>query len=224
MFKKGVVMFKHPRLATLGFLAGLASAVAPTALVVPARAAETAAPAAAAAAPVDQLYARLLETMREGRRLGGEGRYRKLEPVVDRVFDLPLMTEVAVGARWTSLSGDQQRKLIDAFRRFTIASYANHFGNYDGERFEVAADPQPVSGGTLVRSKLVPRNAKPVALDYVVRETNGRWQIVDVYAQGTISELARRRSEFSAVLNRGGAEALADRLVEKADTLINQPA
>src|SRR5215831_1516192 len=172
MLMKGVVMLKHPRLATLGFLVGLASAVVPAALPGPARAGETAAPAAAAAAPVDQLYARLLETMREGRRLGGEGRYRKLEPVVDRVFNLPLMTEVAVGARWTSLSADQQRKLIDAFRRFTIASYANHFGSYDGERFEVAADPQPVSGGILVRSKLVPREAKPVALDYVMRETN----------------------------------------------------
>jgi phospholipid transport system substrate-binding protein len=163
--------------------------------------------------------------MREGRRLGGEGRYRKLEPVVDRVFNLPLMTEVAVGARWATLSDDQRRKLVEAFRRFTIASYASHFGSYDGERFEVAADPQPVSGGSLVvHSKLVTRNAKAIALDYVVRQTNGTWQIIDVYAQGTISELARRRSEFAAVLNRGGADALADRLVEKADTLINQPA
>ena len=176
-------------------------------------------------AAIDALYAELLGVMREGRQLGAEGRYRKLEPVVDRTFNLPLMTQVAVGSRWSSLSGDQQAKLIEAFRRFTIASYANHFDDFGGQRFEVLPQTQSLQGGTMVLSKLVLRDRKkPIDLNYVMRETNGQWQVIDVYAEGTISELARRRSEFGAVLTRSGVDALADRLVERAQTLLNQPA
>src|SRR5438105_3234754 len=122
-------MVRSSRLAAVSLSIGLAGVVA---VGTPARAAEPLAQSAGAAAPapvgvVDHLYATLLATMKDGARLGGEGRYRKLAPMVDRAFNLPLMTEVAVGSRWSSLTQDQQTKLIEAFRRFTIASYASHF-------------------------------------------------------------------------------------------------
>jgi phospholipid transport system substrate-binding protein len=232
-FGKGRAMSRAQRLATAGLIIGLAAALASGSLGRPASAAPPSAPssgdvqaptAETPAAAVDTLYAALLDVMREGPQLGGEGRYRKLEPVIDRVFNLPLMTQVAVGPHWSTLTPEQQRKLIDAFRRFTVATYARHFDNYEGERFEIDPNPQPIPAGLLVKTKLITRDHKPVQLDYVLRENNGRWQVVDVYAQGTISELARRRSEFTSVLSRDGADALADRLVEKAQTLINSAA
>jgi phospholipid transport system substrate-binding protein len=181
-------------------------------------------PAASPASVIESFHAALLASMRQGSALSGEGRYRKLAPVVDRTFNLPLMTQVAVGPRWASLSVAQQDKLVEAFRRFTIANYVSHFDNYDGERFEVEPTTRQISGGMMVLSRLLPRGKGAVALDYVMRETNGTWQAIDVYAEGTISELARRRSEFSAVLSRQGVDGLTDRLVERAQTLIDQPA
>ena len=43
-------------------------------------------------------YATLLTTMKAGARLGESGRYAALAPVVQQVFDVPLMTRLAVGA------------------------------------------------------------------------------------------------------------------------------
>src|SRR5581483_2846048 len=144
---------------------------------------------------------------------------------VERTFDLPLMTQMAVGSHWNGLSADQKDKLIEAFRRFTVANYVSHFDSFAGQRFQVEPAARPVAGGQLVQSQLVLADRKrPVELDYMMREVNGRWRAVDVYAEGTISELARRRSEFTAVLTRSGADALVDRLVERAQTLINEPA
>jgi phospholipid transport system substrate-binding protein len=214
-------------LAGLGLVIGAIGAVLPAragdpGTATPAQLAER--PAAAPAAVIETFHTALLASMRQGPALSGEGRYRKLAPVLDRTFNLPLMTEVAVGPRWASLSGAQQTKLTDAFRRFTIASYVNHFDNYDGQRFEVEPAPRPIAGGMMVLSRLMPRDKGPIALNYVMRETNGAWQVIDVYAEGTISELARRRSEFNAVLSRNGVDGLADRLVERAQTLIDEPA
>jgi phospholipid transport system substrate-binding protein len=220
-------MFVKNALVGLGLVIGTLGVALPVCAedARPASAPQLAAlPSAPPATVIEAFHAGLLAAMRQGPALGGEARFRKLAPVVDRTFNLPLMTEVAVGPRWSGLSAAQQGKLIDAFRRFTIASYVNHFDSYDGQRFEVESAPRPVAGGMMVLSRLLPRDKGPIALNYVMRETGGTWQAIDVYAEGTISELARRRSEFSAVLNRTGVDGLADRLVERAQSLIDQPA
>ena len=52
-----------------------------------------------------------------------------------------------------------------------------------------------------------------------MRANERGWQIIDVFLSGTVSELATRRSEFSSVMRRGGAEALVDLLQKKAAQL-----
>jgi phospholipid transport system substrate-binding protein len=222
-------MPRASKLAAAGLVIGLAAAIAPGPR--PAIAAEPAAApevpgseAPAAVATIDRFHAALLDVMRRGSQLDGAGRYRALAPAIDQALNLPLMTQVAVGARWSNLSAEQQAKLVDAFRRFTIATYASNFDSYDGQRFETTGNPRPIAGGVVVTTRLVTAKDAPVQLDYVMRETTGAWQVVDVFAQGTISELARRRSEFTAILSRDGADGLVDRLAAKAQTLIGQPA
>jgi len=46
---------------------------------------------------------------------------------------------------------------------------------------------------------------EPVRLDYLVRQTEGMWKIIDVFLNGNISQLAARRSEYSALVREGGA-------------------
>jgi phospholipid transport system substrate-binding protein len=55
-----------------------------------------------------------------------------------------------------------------------------------------------------------------VQLDYLMRKADDRWRIIDVYLNGTISEMAARRSEYSAVLSQGGTSALIALLRKKA--------
>ncbi len=67
----------------------------------------------------------------------------------------------------------------------------------------------------IVKSWLVKSDGKKVVLDYLVhQDTAGSWKVIDVYLSGTISELAARRSEFSGVLQRDGAEGLV-RMIEQ---------
>jgi phospholipid transport system substrate-binding protein len=48
---------------------------------------------------------------------------------------------------------------------------------------------------------------------------NEGWRIIDVFLKGTVSELATRRSEFTSVIRRGGAEALVQLLQKKTAEL-----
>jgi phospholipid transport system substrate-binding protein len=180
--------------------------------------------ARAAEAPpttIASFYDTLLSTMKDGPQLGFKGRSERLTPAIHRTFDLPLMTRLMVGQQWTNLTPDQQQQLVAAFSDFSVATYASRFDDYSGERFSVEPDTAQSANGVIVRTKLIKTDGEQVEIDYLMRDVggDGAFQIVDVYLSGTVSELATRRSEFSSVLRRGGADALVDLLQKKTAEL-----
>ena len=175
-------------------------------------------------APVRAFYDALQDAMRRARALGIKGRYDRLAPAIESAFDLAAMTRIAIGPRWTSIPKEQQAALVDGFTRMTIATYANRFDGYSGERFDVDANVETRSTGKVVHTRLVPSSGEAVTLDYLMRASGGTWKIVDVYLTGTISELATRRSEFASILNSGGVAALIESLRQQAEKLLRPSA
>src|SRR5580700_3307048 len=90
-----------------------------------------------AASQVQTLTASLLQSMQAGPTEPMTERYQRLEPVINQVIGLPLMTRLAVGPEWTNFSPAQKDAVIAAFSRFTIANYAHNFRDFSGEKFEV---------------------------------------------------------------------------------------
>lgn len=179
-----------------------------------------AAQAADPATRIGGLYGALLDTMKQAKQLGVQGRYEKLAPILYKTYDLAGMSRVAVGQSWDALQPAQQAALIDAFSRMTIATYASQFDGFSGEHFEVLQTVDQPGGAKLVKTQIVQSNAKAQALNYLMRASGSEWKIVDVYLDGTISELAGRRAEFGAILKSGGPDALIGSLRQKGDKLL----
>ena len=171
-------------------------------------------------APIRAFYDALLDVMRRAKALGVRGRYDALAPVIRATFDLAAMTRISVGPRWNTIPPEQQAALIDGFTRMTIATYASRFDGYSGERFEVDPAIETRKTGSVVHTRLVQSNGEPIAINYLMRYSAPGWKVVDVYLTGTISELATRRSEFSAILDAGGATKLIDTLKQQTDQLL----
>jgi len=167
---------------------------------------------------VRSFYDTLMTTMRNGPSLGARGRYSQMEPVIQRVFDIPFMTRLAVGPEWAGLNEMQRQQVAQAFRRYVAAIYAERFDSYSGERLQVTGE-RSSPGGTIITSQITKSNGEPVNINYLMRNNGGVWQIADVYLDGTISELATRRAEFAAILRTGGINGLIQALNTKADTL-----
>jgi len=171
-------------------------------------------------APIRAFYDALLDVMRRAKALGVHGRYDALAPVIRATFDLAAMTRISVGPRWNAIPAEQQAALIDGFTRMTIATYASRFDGYSGERFEVDPAIEMRKTGSVVHTRLVQSNGAPIAINYLMRHSAPGWKVVDVYLTGTISELATRRSEFSAILDSGGPTKLIDTLKQQTDQLL----
>jgi phospholipid transport system substrate-binding protein len=172
------------------------------------------------AGTLQAFYDALLAVMKEGQKLGFDGRRQKLTPALTQVFDLALMTRLVVGLQWPSLSSDEQHQLVAAFTEFSIATYASQFDDYSGEKFQVDPKTAPAPGSdVIVKTKLIQSNGDPVQLDYLLRQEQGEWRIIDVFLSGTISQLAARRSEFTAILREQGAPGLIALLKERTKAL-----
>ena len=171
-----------------------------------------------AAGQVQTLTASLLQSMRAGPAEPMTERYRRLEPVINQIFGMPLMTRLAVGPEWTNFSPEQQNAVIAAFSRFTIANYAHNFRDFSGEKFEI---DDVVSRGEdkIVRTRIIPVHDTPVSLLYRMREIDGVWKVIDVYSDG-ISELTLRRDDFVAAIAAGGVPALLAHLHKVSDDLM----
>jgi phospholipid transport system substrate-binding protein len=88
-------------------------------------------------ATVQTFYDALEDTMKHGSELGFDGRYKKLEPVIQQTFDVPVMAKIAVGSGWTAFSADEKNRLLDAFGRYMVTTYAARFKSYEGQQFQV---------------------------------------------------------------------------------------
>jgi phospholipid transport system substrate-binding protein len=189
------------------FLAGLALCAAFALPALPAS-------AAAGSDTVRAFYATLLDTMRNAQQLGAQGRYARLAPSIRQNFDIPFMTRLAVGPDWNSLTPTQQAQVTEAFERYVAAVYAERFHKYSGEQLTVTGE-QASPAGMIITSQIVASDGQPTHINYLMRND----KIADVYLNGTISELATRRSEFSGILKAQGINGLIAALNGKATSL-----
>lgn len=173
-----------------------------------------------ATARVNGFYDTLLSTMKQAKQLGIKGRYDKLAPVLAKTYDLAAMSRIAVGQSWNSLPEAQKTAIVNAFSRMTAATYAARFDNYSGETFQILGTADQPNGDKMVKTVIVQSDGKTVPLNYLMRKSGSDWKIIDVYLNGTISELANRRAEFGAILSSGGPNALVSSLAKQSDKLL----
>lgn len=172
---------------------------------------------------VERLHATMLSVMKDSEALGYAGRYKRLEPVVRSQFDLPFMAAKSVGRYWKTASQEERDQLVKTFSRFSVANYAGRFDGWSGQTFETLGVDASARGTMLVRTKLLNPSGDDIQLYYRLRNgTDGRWKIIDVYLNGTVSELALRRSEYSSLIKREGFEALLIALNKRIETLADQ--
>jgi phospholipid transport system substrate-binding protein len=96
-----------------------------------------------------------------------------------------------------------------------VANYAGQFDGYSGQSFETLGEEPARMDTVLVKSRLIDPTDENIELNYRMRQVDGKWKIIDVYLDGTVSELALRRSEFSGIVKRKDFDALIAAIDER---------
>ena len=165
---------------------------------------------------VNDLHDALLEGMQGGDKLGFQGRFKLLAPIVERTHDLGFIARTILGKLWTKLSSEQKQIYVDHFRNLSISTYAGWFKKFDGEKFKYIDNKTMPRNHVLVRSQLIQSNGDKVNFDYLLRQDKNNWRIINILADG-VSDLALKRVEYRSILEKKGFKVFIDMIKKKIE-------
>ena len=146
--------------------------------------------------------------------------------VLDEGTDLTLLGRLVLGRYWRDAGPRQRAEYLQLFRRYMLQTFIQRLRQYagtdvshPGERFQIIASRPVGERDILVQSRVAPPTSQPLRVDWRLRERPGEPVIIDLIVEG-ISLLVTQRSEFAAVLERGGVEGLLAELRAR----VTQPA
>jgi len=165
---------------------------------------------------VNSLHSSLLKGMQGGDKLGFQGRFKLLAPIVERSLDLDFIAKTILGKLWTKLNREQQQIFISHFHKLSISTYAGWFKEYNGEHFKYIDQKTMPRNYVLVRSQLIKSNGDTVSFDYLLRQDKKDWRIINILADG-VSDLALKRVEYRSILGQKGFKVFIDMLKKKIE-------
>lgn len=163
---------------------------------------------------ITHLHNGLISTMKDAGSLGFTGRYARLQPLITSTLDLDYIARFALLRFWAGLDHSQRADYLDIFRQLTVSTYASRFDGYNGERFRLVEEQSLPRERCLVRAALIKGNGEPIEFEYILHQTAGHWRIINIIVDG-VSNLAIKRTEYSAVMKDAGFETLLDKLRAK---------
>ena len=121
-----------------------------------------------------------------------------IEPQVLNLFDISRIAAVSLGRTWRTLSEEQRRVFAELLGALIVATYADRFDVFSGQRF-ITSEVQKLTTGTVVRTQLLRESEAPVALDYFLRKS----KVFNVVADG-VSDLSLRRADYNSIVKNEG--------------------
>jgi len=150
----------------------------------------------------------MLDILKHSAELDYKARLERFKPSLEANFDLPFMAEKAVGSYWEKLNEEERKRWVNAFTAFMAANYASRLNKYSDQKFEVVGSEAAANDTAIVQTQVIDPGNDNVDLSYRMRLGTNGWRIIDIYYNGTVSELALRRADYAAVLKKDGFEAL----------------
>jgi phospholipid transport system substrate-binding protein len=146
-------------------------------------------------------------------------RYMQLEPLIVATHDLPYIAEFALRRQWSSLSAEDRQRVIAAFQRLSVMTYAARFGNVVPDAFRSIESAAPDANGRVQVTTAIKRADQPdVSLEYLMHRDGDDWKIINIVADG-VSDLALKRAEYQRLISSEGLDGLIAELEKQTERL-----
>ena len=111
--------------------------------------------------------------------------------------------------------------LTKVFEEYNAKNYILRFKNIKSLEFGELVVTQTGKNYRMAKTKLIINSKDIIPLNYLLNQTNNSWKIFDVLIDGSISEIATKKSEFKNFINQGDLTPLLEALRKKNSTLLN---
>ena len=134
-----------------------------------------------------------------------------IDDVVKNSYDLEKMGKIIIGVDWKQIDTKTQKEFINVFKRFISVNYFRRFNKINELNFENQTVTDIENKFKLARVILTADNEK-FKIDYLLGFKNEKWKIFDVLLDGSISEVATKKSDFKKIIKEKGVSGLIKNL------------
>ena len=134
-----------------------------------------------------------------------------IDDVIKNSYDLEKMGKMIIGVDWKQMDANTQKEFINVFNRFISVNYLRRFNKINELNFEHQTVTVIEDKFRLARVILTADNEK-IEIDYLLGLKNEKWKIFDVLLDGSISEIATKKSDFKKIIREEGVGGLLKRL------------
>lgn len=165
----------------------------------------------------------VLEEIRSDRSLQ-TGDIERLNGLVDRkvmpYVDFQRMTALAVGRNWRGANPEQQKTLMQEFRRLLLLTYSGAVRQVNELTLQVRpVRAKPDDDEVIVRTQVLRPGREPIQIDYRLQRSAGGWKIFDMNIMG-LWLVEHYRNQFAQVVGASGIDGLIQSLKEKNQSLV----
>ena len=146
---------------------------------------------------------------------------KKVQSVIRNTYNIERMLALIIGEVWKKSISKDKIALKKVFEEYIAKNYILRFKNIKSLEFGKLEINQAGKNYRMAKTKLIINSKDIVPLNYLLDQTNNSWKIFDVLIDGSISEIATKKSEFINFTNQGNVKPLVEALREKNSTLLN---
>jgi phospholipid transport system substrate-binding protein len=147
--------------------------------------------------------------------LASQAKLERLRTILEDATDLPVVARLVLGRHWREASEAQRVAYVELFQALVIKTMADRLSTYGGETFEITGARPADDRDSIVSTRILrPTGTPPLAVDWRVRDAEGRLAIVDIVAEG-ISMVVTQRSEVNEIVSRQGIDGLLSTMRER---------
>ena len=137
-------------------------------------------------------------------------RFRRL---MNKNFAIKGIAKFVLGRHWRKATKSEKKEYLQLFEDLLVATYADRFSKYSGEKLLVNKSEVRGKGDALVHTIMIRVDgAKPLKVAWRVQGKNGIYKIVDIMVEG-ISMVVTQKSEFASFIQKNGG-SLGPLLIE----------
>ena len=131
--------------------------------------------------------------------------------VINRTYDAEKMLKMIIGAGWKKQENEKKKELIMVFKKYISKNYLKIFSKINDVSFSNEKKEKISSDFFLVRSNLIIKQEK-ISIDYLLHLKDNTWKIFDVLLDGSVSEVATKKSEFRIYIKENKIDELIEAL------------
>ena len=145
----------------------------------------------------------------------------KVQSVIRNTYNTERMLTLIIGDTWKKSSSKEQIALKKIFEEYIAKNYILRFRGIKNLEFGKLEINQAGKNYRMAKTKLIINSKDEVPISYLFSQNNNSWKIFDVLIDGSISEIATKKSEFQNFTNQGNLRPLLEALRKKNLTLLS---